>query len=80
MQRNSRLATLGSAALLVAVSLTFGSQPATAADHADSPSVQGMDNANIDIADYFAWHTEDGNIVLIMTVAGLTADTEPDAF
>lgn len=75
MKRNSRLATFGGGALLVGVSLTFGSQDVTAADHLDSPTA--MADRACDLADYFAWHTEDGNIVLAVTFGGPITDGNP---
>jgi hypothetical protein len=73
MQRNSRLATLGGGALLVGVSLTFGSQDVTAADHLDSPATQ-LD-ASVDLADVYAFATEDGsNVVLAFTYGGPITD------
>ena len=75
MKRNSRLATLGGGLLLVGVSLTFGSQDVTAADHLDSPASQN-DRA-CDIADLYAWNTEGGNIVLAVTFGGPITDGNP---
>jgi hypothetical protein len=80
MQRTSRLATYGGGALLVGVCLTFGSQDVTAADHLDSPGTTA--DPACDLADVFAWGTEDGNVVLAVTFAGpITGDNpvyDPD--
>lgn len=69
MKRNSTLAAVGGLALLTAASMTLGSQEVIAADHIDGPAAIA-DNA-ADIADLYAWHTDDGKVVAIMTFAGL---------
>lgn len=75
MKRNSRFATYGGAILLVAVSLTLGSQDVTAADHLDSPA--SMADRACDLADVFAWHNDAGNVVLAVTFGGPITDGEP---
>lgn len=48
--------------------------PAFAADHIDSPAATADQAA--DITDFFAWHTEGGKLILIMSVAGAGATTD----
>ncbi len=69
MKRHSTLAAVGGLALLTAASLTLGSQEVVAADHAEAPGASA--DAAADIADFYAWHTEDGKVVAIITFAGL---------
>jgi len=69
MKRLPTLTAVGGIALLAAASMTLGSQEVVAADHADAPGTQA-DNA-ADIADFYAWHTDDGKIVAIVTFAAL---------
>ncbi len=69
MKRHSTLAAVGGIALLAAASMTFGSQEVVAADHADAPGTSGDGAA--DIADFYAWHTDDGKVVAIITFAPL---------
>ena len=71
MKRHSTLAAVWGIALLAAASMTLGSQDVVAADHADAPGTQA-DNA-ADIADFYAWHTDDGKVVAIVTFAPLQA-------
>ena len=56
---------LVTAGVLLAVPVT-----ALAADHAEAPAASTDPAA--DIADFFAWYKPDGNLVFILTVAGLT--------
>lgn len=44
---------------------------ALAADHAEAPGTQADPAA--DISDFYAWHNTDGNLVVVFTVAPLTA-------
>jgi len=75
MKRHSTLSAVGGLALLTAASMTLGSQEVVAADHADAPGTQA-DNA-ADIADFYAWHTDAGKVVAIITFAPLqTAGAE----
>jgi hypothetical protein len=80
MKRRTSLATLGGAALLVATSLTLGSQPAIAADHGDGGATLDANGA-ADIADLYAW-TESGSttLTLIMTVTGTVSSDIQYAF
>ncbi|MCR9160055.1 MAG: DUF4331 family protein [Nannocystaceae bacterium] len=71
MKRHSTLAAVGGIALLAAASMTLGSQEVVAADHAEAPGASADPAA--DIADLYAWHTEDGKVVAIITFAGLQA-------
>ena len=66
--KNKWITALGVAAL-VAGATQLQPQEVTAADHADAP-LTGMDPA-ADIADVYAWHTERGTVVIVMTFAGL---------
>ncbi len=75
MKRHSTLAAVGGLALLTAASLTLGSQEVTAADHAEAPGT--MADAAADIADFYAWHTDDGKIVAILTFASQMAGGDP---
>lgn len=75
MKRHSTLAAVGGIALLAAASMTLGSQEVVAADHAEAPGATADTAA--DIADLFAWHTDDGKVVAVITFAGLqSADAE----
>ncbi|MGH1342275.1 MAG: DUF4331 family protein [Nannocystales bacterium] len=69
MKRLSTLAAVGGIALLAAASMTLGSQEVVAADHADAPGT--MADGAADIADFYAWHTDDGKIVAVITFAAL---------
>lgn len=69
MKRHSTLAAVGGIALLAAASMTLGSQEVVAADHADAPGA-ASDPAS-DIADFYAWHTDDGKVVAVITFAPL---------
>ncbi len=69
MKRLSTLAAVGGLALLAAASMTLGSQEVVAADHADAPGTQA--DAAADIGDFYAWHTDDGKVVAIVTFAPL---------
>jgi hypothetical protein len=54
--------------------LTFGlAGPALASDHGEAP-IAGADPA-ADIADFYAWHTDDGKIVAVVTFASGAAAT-----
>lgn len=44
---------------------------ALAADHTDSPAAE--DDPAADISDFYAWHTQDDRLVLVLNYAGLTA-------
>ncbi len=68
MTRRRKLATRLGAALLVAAALPLGSQ-VDAADHRDGG--QATDDPLADIADVYAWHTDGGTIVIILTYNGL---------
>lgn len=70
MMRRRKLATTLGTALLVAAALPLGSQ-VNAADHADAPIT--TKDAAADIADIYAWHTERGTIVIVLTFDGLRA-------
>lgn len=75
MKRHSTLAAVGGIALLAAASMTLGSQEVVAADHQDAPGTEADPAA--DIADFYAWHTDDGKVVAIVTFAPLqTAGAE----
>ena len=56
---------LGAATLLLANDGVY------AADHAEAPG-SGADPA-ADIADFYAWHTDEGKLVIAVTFAGLGA-------
>jgi hypothetical protein len=63
----SNIPKLATVAVLAAVSL----QPpgVLAADHTDSPAA--ADDPAVDIADFYAWHTDGGRLVSVLTFAGL---------
>ena len=69
MKRHSTLAAVGGLALLTAASMTLGSQEVVAADHQDAPGATSDNPA--DIADFYAWHTDGGKVVAIITFAPL---------
>lgn len=57
-------------AAIVGLSAIAGlSLRAMAADHTDSPTAAG--DPAVDIADFYAWHTDDGRLVAALTFAGL---------
>jgi hypothetical protein len=68
--KNKWITALGGAALL-AGAVQLQPQEVTAADHADAPLTQ--EDTAADIADVYAWHTDRGTIVAVMTFAGLRA-------
>lgn len=68
--KNKWISALGGTALLAAA-VQLQPQEVTAADHADAPLT--MTETAADIADVYAWHTERGTIVAIVTFAGLRA-------
>jgi len=68
--KNKWITALGVTAL-VAGATQLQPQEVTAADHADAPLSMGDPAA--DIADVYAWHTDSGTIVIVMTFAGLRA-------
>jgi len=53
----------------LAVGLLFLAGPAMAADHAEAPGTQADPHA--DIGDFYAWHTDGGRFVSIITFATL---------
>ncbi len=65
---NKRRSILLGAALLALFALPGGAQ---GADHNDSPAAK--DDPAADITDVFAWHTEQGRLVLVVDFAGLQA-------
>lgn len=68
--KNTWITALGGTALL-AGAVQLQPQEVTAADHADAPLT--AEDSAADIADVYAWHTERGTIVAVMTFAGLRA-------
>lgn len=66
--KNKWITALGATALLAAA-VQLQPRVVTAADHADAPLT--TDDAAADIADFYAWHTEAGTIVTVMTFAPL---------
>jgi Domain of unknown function (DUF4331) len=78
MQRKRKLATTLGTALIVAAALPLGSQ-VDAADHRDAPGTNGTMGGDrfADLNDLYAWHTEDGNIVMVLTFNGLHAADAP---
>lgn len=78
MQRNRKLATTLGTALIVAAALPLGSQ-VDAADHRDAPGTNGTMGGDryADLNDLYAWHTEDGNLVVVLTFNGLHAPDAP---
>jgi len=73
--RNKWITAVGVTAL-AAAAVQLNPQDVTAADHIDAPATQG--DAAADIADFYAWHTERGTIVAIITFnALLEAGADP---
>lgn len=68
--KNKWITAMGVTALFAAA-VQLQPQEVTAADHADAPLT--ADDTAADIADVYAWHTDRGSIVVIMTFAGLRA-------
>lgn len=60
-------------ALCMAFMLALVAIPALAADHGDAPLVK--EDPAADIADLYAWHTDDGKLNLILTFAGAQMPT-----
>lgn len=71
MRTKNKWITAVGATALVAVTVQLQPQEVTAADHADAPMTQA--DAAADIADFYAWHTDNGTIVAVMTFAALRA-------
>ena len=77
MKRRRKYATSVGVALLIAAALPMGSQSVDAADHRDGMAT--TDDPLADLADLYAWHTEDGTIVVVVTFNGLQeAGTEAE--
>ncbi len=68
--RNKWITAVGATAL-AAAAVQLNPQEVTAADHIDAPVTQG--DAAVDIADFYAWHTERGTIVAVITFNALLA-------
>lgn len=68
--KNQWITALGVVAL-VAGATQLQPQEVTAADHIDAPLT--TEDAAADISDVYAWHTERGTLVIVMTFAGLRA-------
>lgn len=66
--KNKWITALG-VTTLIAAAVQLQPQEVTAADHTDAPLTQA--DAAADIADLYAWHTDRGTIVVVMTFAGL---------
>jgi hypothetical protein len=75
--KNKWMTALGATAL-VAAAVQLQPQEVTAADHADAPLTEG--DVAADIADVYAWHTEGGTIVMVMTFAGLRASGDDPVY
>ncbi len=69
MNRRRKYATGVGLALLVVTALPMGPQPVDAADHRDG--MAATDDPLADIADLYAWHTDSGTIVVVLTFNGL---------
>ncbi len=69
MRTKNKWITVLGATTLIAAAVQLQPQEVTAADHADAPLT--ADDTAADIADLYAWHTDRGTIVVIMTFAGL---------
>ena len=67
---NKWITALGGTALLVAA-VQLQPREVTAADHIDAPLT--LATPALDIADFYAWHTERGTIVAVLTFAALQA-------
>lgn len=85
MRRNAKLLT-GAAGLVLAIGATqvLPGLGLTAADHLDppgrtDPSVDGTPDRAADIADLFAWHTDD-KFNVILTIAGPQATDQPATY
>lgn len=65
------IARLGAAAALLTTAVLANS--GHAADHIEAPGATA--DAPADIADFYAWHTDDGKIVAVLTFAGLSSKT-----
>ncbi|MCP4868653.1 MAG: DUF4331 domain-containing protein [Proteobacteria bacterium] len=74
------LRSAGFVAALVAggLGLWMGISPSDAADHAEAPGAAA--DAAADIADYYAWHTDDETTVHIVTWASVLNQTEVPQF
>jgi len=68
--KNKWITALGVTAL-VAAAVQLEPQEVTAADHADAPLT--MADSAADIADVYAWYTDNDTIVVVLTFAGLRA-------
>lgn len=68
MRTKNKWITVVGAAALVAGAVQLNPQEVTAADHGDAPLTEG--DPAVDIGDFYAWQTDAGNIVAIITFAG----------
>lgn len=64
--------------------LTFGlavlvTDSVDAADHLDAPA-GGIEDRPVDIGDLYAWHTDAGNLVMIVTFSGYANPAVPPQF
>lgn len=73
-----RGAGFGAALVAGGLGLWMGISPSDAADHAEAPGAAA--DATADIADYYAWHTEDETTVHVVTWASVLNATENPQF
>lgn len=74
-----RLTSTPAAAGLVLASALLVNGTVDASDHNDAPA-GGVEDRPVDIGDFYAWHTEDGNLVLITTFSGYSVPAVPPEF
>jgi hypothetical protein len=75
MRKPTRLLGVVGIGLLASV---FGVGVVTAADHVDAPATKADHAA--DITDFYAWHKDDGKIVVIVNYAGLLEVGQPGVY
>ena len=78
MKTKRKMATLAGTAALAALAINLQAPTVDAADHLDG-AVAGGDPA-VDIADFYAWENEAGNIVTIVTFNGLLMPGDEPAY
>ncbi len=74
----TRRGALGVLLLALVGTTSAPPRPATAADHADAPLT--ADDRAADLADLYAWHTDRGTIVMVLTFGSLLGPGEAPVY
>lgn len=75
---SQRWRSLKRGVLLALVGVVGSSPTVSAGDHVEAPGV--VDDRAGDIADLYAWHTDDGNLIVVLTWAGYGLAAEPATY